>query len=351
MLGNWSFGDYFKKEAIAWAWELLTEVWSLDKTRLHATVFEGEPGRRRAARRRGVRVLEDDDRHRSDAHPSGQQEGQLLGDGRDRPVRPLHRDPLRPHAGQDAAASWSTRARRTSSRSGTWCSSSSTATPDRSLTPLPAKHVDTGMGFERVTAVIQGKDEQLRHRCVHADLRRDSEDDRSGGLHGQAGRSEGHGLSRHRRPHPHADLRPDRWSDARATKAAVMCCGASCGGRSAMAGSTSAPTKPFLCDLVPTVVDVMGHAFPELKKNPGKVAKLIQEEEESFIRTLDRGIKLFRAKRRERAPDRPAANVSISGEGRFSTARHLRLLHRHHRADGGEAGLERRPADAIEEAA
>ena len=181
MLGNWSFGDYFKKEAIAWAWELLTEGLGPRQDPAARHRLRGQPGRRRPARRRGGRALEDDDRHRSGAHPLRQQEGQLLGDGRDRPVRAVHARSITTARRTRSAASWSTRARRTSSRSGTWCSSSSIATPDRSLTPLPAKHVDTGMGFERITAVIQGKNEQLRHGRLHADLRRDPEGHRSSG--------------------------------------------------------------------------------------------------------------------------------------------------------------------------
>ena len=101
MLGNWSFGDYFKKEAIRWAWELLTEVWGLDKSRLHATVFEGDPEQGLAPDDEAAELWQIGDRHRPVAHPLGQQEGQLLGDGRDRPVRPVHRDPHRPHAGQE----------------------------------------------------------------------------------------------------------------------------------------------------------------------------------------------------------------------------------------------------------
>ena len=178
MLGNWSFGDYFKKEAIAWAWELLTEVWKLDTTRLHVTVFEGDPdsgiprddeaaGFWRAVGVPGV------------ADPPRQQEGQLLGDGRHRPVRPVHRDPLstaRPdksggplvNAGTDKVIEiWNL------------VFIQFNRNEDQSLTPLPAQHVDTGMGFERICSVLAGQEQQLRHRRVHADLRGDPEGDRS----------------------------------------------------------------------------------------------------------------------------------------------------------------------------
>src|SRR5271166_98019 len=156
MLGNWSFGDYFKKEAIRWAWELLTEVWKLDKSRLHATVFEGDA-------KEGV--PRDDEafefwKTMTDIDPThihlGNKKDNFWEMGETGPCGPcseIHID-------------------RTPDKSGAHLVNKGTPdvieiwnlvfiqfnrNADRTLTPLPAKHVDTGMGFERVTAVLQNK--------------------------------------------------------------------------------------------------------------------------------------------------------------------------------------------------
>src|SRR5205823_609600 len=156
MLGNWSFGDYFKKEAIRWAWELLTGVWGMDKSRLHATVFEGDDEQGLAADDEAAALW----RSETDIDPSHVHKGNKkdnfweMGDtGPCGPCTEIHID-------------------RTPDRSGGKLVNKGTPDvieiwnlvfiqfnrgPDRKLTPLPAKHVDTGMGFERVAAVLQGK--------------------------------------------------------------------------------------------------------------------------------------------------------------------------------------------------
>src|SRR5262249_53709369 len=155
MLGNWSFGDYFKKEAIAWAWELLTGVWKLDPTRLHVTVFEGdkEAGIPRDEEASGfwkaVGVPE------SRIHLGNKKDNfwEMGNTGPCGPCTEIHYDstpdrsggPL-VNAGTDKVIEiWNL------------VFIQFNRNEDQSLTPLPAKHVDTGMGFERIAKVIQGK--------------------------------------------------------------------------------------------------------------------------------------------------------------------------------------------------
>ena len=150
MLGNFSFGDYFKEQAIHHAWTLLTKEWGLVADRLTATVYHTDDEAFDLWKK--IAGLPEEPHH---PHPD---QGQFLGDGRRRPVRSLLGNLLRswrPYPRRPAGIA-RTRTATASSRSGTWCSCSSSRRRARSSRELPKKSIDTGMGLERVAAVLQG---------------------------------------------------------------------------------------------------------------------------------------------------------------------------------------------------
>ncbi len=291
MLGNWSFGDYFKKEAISWAWELLTQVWGLDKSRLHATVFEGDakeglaPDDEAAELWRTVTDIDPAHVHKGNKKDNFWEMGETGPCG---PCTEIHIDRTPGKTGgklvnagtPDAIEIWNL----------VFIQFNRGA--DGKLTPLPAKHVDTGMGFERVTAVLQGKGSNYDTDVfapIFAAIQKVT------GAPAYSGKLE--------------DLRDTAYrviGDHIRTLTFALTDGAQIGNlgrdyvlkrilrRAERYGRQYlGATKPFLAELVPTVVETMGQAFPELKRDPGKVSAVVREEEESFIRTLDRGIQLF----------------------------------------------------------
>ena len=299
MLGNWSFGDYFKTEAIEWAWELLVNKWGLDPDRLYATVFAGsekegtEPDveaeelwkRFLPAERVSRWDKKDNFWEMGETGPCGPC-SEVHYDGRsdaEREAVPGGELVNRDHP--DVIEIWNlvfiqfNRAPGSDGELG-------------ELTPLPAKHVDTGMGFERVVRVIQGKESNydidvwtgifeairehtgahpyggqmddavdMAYRVIADHIRCLTVAINDGGMPGNEGR--GYVLRRILR---------------RAVRHAHQTLGVK---------------GPVLHKLVPAVVDSLGDAFPELKKKPERIAQVVRDEEESFLRTLDRGIELF----------------------------------------------------------
>ena len=155
MLGNWSFGDYFKREAIAWAWELLTQVWGIDKRRLHATYFRGDEDEGLEpdveARDLWAAVTDIDPSH---IHPGSKKDNFWeMGDtGPCGPCSEIHIDLTPDMSGASLVNAGDARVMEI------WnlVFIQFNRAADGRLTPLPARHVDTGMGFERITAVLQG---------------------------------------------------------------------------------------------------------------------------------------------------------------------------------------------------
>lgn len=290
MLGNWSFGDYFKKEAITWAWELLTEVWKLDKSRLHATVFEGSPDEgvprddEAAELWRTVTDINHAHIHWGNKKDNFWEMGETGPCG---PCSEIHIDrtpgktggPLVNKGTPEVIEIWNL----------VFIQFNRNA--DRSLTPLPAKHVDTGMGFERVTAVIQDKASNYDTDVFSPIM------DAIGEL---TGKKYAGGLE------DKVDISFRVIADHLRMATFAITDGANPGNKKRDAVLRSVIRRavrfgyqafdlrdPFLHKLVPVVVEQMGHAFPELKKDPGRVAEIMRAEEKDFLGTIERGLDQF----------------------------------------------------------
>lgn len=312
MLGNWSFGDYFKKEAIAWAWELLTDVWKMDKARLHVTVFEGDPDAKiprddeAAGFWRAVGVP-DDHIHLGNKRDNFWEMGDTGPCG---PCTEIHYDNTPDKSGgklvnkgtPDVIEIWNL----------VFIQFNRNA--DKSLTPLPAKHVDTGMGFERVTKVLQEKNSNYDtdvftpifaaiHKVTGAPPYTGKLDDPTDTAYRVIGDhirtltfaiADGGVPSNEKRGYVIRSI----------LRRAVR-----------YAWQNMSVSGPFLHRLVPTVVYLMSGAFPELERDPARVAKVIENEENAFLKTLERGIGLFERAAAE-AIGNEVAKVIEQGEGR-----------------------------------
>lgn len=278
MLGNWSFGDYYKSEAIRWAWDLFTSVWGLPKDRLYATVYK------------------DDDeafdlwKKVTDIHPDhvmrfGEKDNfwEMGETGPCGPCSEIHIDLTKEGNGgtlvnkgsPDVIELWNLVFIQYNRQA------------DRSLVPLPSKHVDTGAGFERIVRVLQQKTsnydidifqdiiqdierhtkktyadhpQQASFRVIADHIRMLTFSITDGAIPGNEGR--GYVLRRILR-------------------------------RAALYARKLEMHEPFIYKLVAGVTKAMGEAFPEIKSRQSFVEKVLKTEEENFNNTLDRGLEVF----------------------------------------------------------
>lgn len=299
MLGNWSFGDYYKQEAIAWAWELLVDVWKLPTERLHATVYRTDD----EAYEIWKKYLPAERIHRFDEKDNFWEMGETGPCG---PCSEIHYDrtpdlsggPLVNAGVPEVIEVWNNVFIQYNRQ------------PDGTLQPLANTHVDTGMGFERICAVIQGKDsnydtdvftpilsviEELSGRTYSPELtnpdgiamrvmadhvRTLSFAIADGALPGNEGR--GYVLRRILR-------------------------------RAARYSRNLGFREPVLYKLVQVLVETMGDVFPEIAQQQAIIERVIKAEEESFLQTLERGLERFEDATRQAGSEA----VRVSGEDAF----------------------------------
>ena len=294
MLGNWSFGDYFKKEAIEWAWELLTEVFRIDKDRLYVTVFEGDIADGLSEDMEaynywklwipGDRILlgsrKDNFWEMGDTGPCG-------------PCSEIHFD-LRDDAERKKISGKSLVNKDNPLVIEIWnlVFIEFNRMADGRLTPLPAKHVDTGMGFERLCMVMQKKrsnyDTDVFQPLIAAIAQR------SGIPYGTSPKADVamRVIADHLRAIAFAIADGQLPSNVKAGYVIRRILR-----RAVRYGYAFLDLKDaFIHEFVPVLVVQLGDVFPELKKQKELIMNVIREEETAFLRTLATGIQKFNAK-------------------------------------------------------
>lgn len=300
MLGNWSFGDYYKKEAIEWAWELLTKEWGLEKKRLYATVYESDD----EAEQLWKSVTDIDPSHvvRFGKKDNFWEMGETGPCG---PCSEIHIDLTPDYSGGHLVNAGDARVMEIWNlvfiqydkvitryeRRPTFDGQSFIDVPvEWAYNPLPSKHVDTGMGFERICAVLQGKKSNydtdvfmpiiariselagmkytatldgatdIAMRVIADHVRMLSFSIADGGIPSNEGR--GYVMRRILR-------------------------------RAARFGRNLDMHEPFIYKVVEAVVAAMGTQYSEIKEKQSHIERVIKGEEESFNATLDRGLEIF----------------------------------------------------------
>ena len=310
MLGNWSFGDYFKKEAIEWAWEFLTEVLKVDKSRLYVTVFEG---------------AEDEGLHR-DEEAAGYwaqylpQERILNGNKHDNfwemgdqgpcgPCSEIHID-IRSEEERKAVDGLTLVNQGHPQVIEIWnlVFMQFNRKADGSLDSLPNHVIDTGMGFERLCMAIQGKTSNYDTDVFTPIIQAIST--LTGVNYGADTKSDVamRVIADHIRTIAFAITDGQLPSNAKAGYVIRRILR-----RAVRYGYTFLGRRDaFMYSLIPALIDSMGDAYPELIKGKDLIQRVIKEEEESFLRTLETGIRLL-----EKKIEELGSNKTLSGDDAF----------------------------------
>ena len=313
MLGNWSFGDYFKEDAIAFAWEFLTGVMGLDKNRLYATVFEGskEDGLEGDAEARKIwmnylsedRILfgnkKDNFWEMGDMGPCG-------------PCSEIHID-LRPEEERKLKSGRELVNQDNPLVIEIWnlVFMQYNRKADSSLEPLPAKVIDTGMGFERLCMALQGKTSNYDTDVFQPMLKAIAV--MSGTEYGKDKQQDiaMRVIADHIRTIAFSITDGQLPSNAKAGYVIRRILR-----RAVRYGYTFLGQKQaFMYKLLPVLIDNMGVAYRELIAQKTLIEKVIKEEEEAFLRTLETGIRLLDKTMED---TKAAGKIEISGKDAFT---------------------------------